>query len=81
MAHTKIISARIPWDMYEEILQEAVLHELKISEWIIVQFALVKKQQKNLDNIIKDVVNCRHSDCPLAYKFSTLLKTCNFDLE
>jgi hypothetical protein len=74
---TKVISVRIPWDMYEEILQEAILHELKISEWIIVQIALVQRQQSNLDNIIQDVSNCGHNECPLRDKFNELLEILN----
>lgn len=81
MAHTKVISFRIPWELHEEILKEAVVHNLSTSEYIILQLTLVKDLDSNLDNIIKDVVNCGHSDCPLAYKFSTLQKACNLDLE
>ena len=78
---TKILPVRVPWELYENILAEAVLHNLSISEWITLQITLVQNVNTHVNNIINDVASCRIIGCQKAQKFRNFLQTINSNLE
>lgn len=56
--NTKVISVRIPFEQYEEILIEIGVRNINMSEWIILQYALVKNYEKKIATIKNLIENC-----------------------
>lgn len=71
---TKVISVRIPWDLYEEILIEMQQRDVNISEWVVYQFALVKNFDKKIEAIKNVIENCDNPDCSIIRRIKNILR-------
>ena len=70
MASTKVISVRIPWELYEEILKESATAHLSVSEFLLLHLTLVYDQHENISDIIHDILACSQPCCGLREKFN-----------
>lgn len=71
---TKVISVRIPLELYEEILKETRLRDVNVSEWVSLQFALVKDFDKKIETIKRIINDCPHPHCQTIRRIRYILR-------
>ena len=77
MAATKVISLRISWDLYREILLGCVDCGVTISEWIEMHLILVFELHNCLQEMVEDAASCNRPGCWVGNRYKELLEKFN----